>query len=681
MTKRRPSSETMATAFLTVVSLVGGLAVACTAGVGVRTVNNAAAHPPKPAPAPAALAPAPAPPPPDPPLDNLTLRYPADAVVDVKAAYRAAGDGRADDTAALQKAITENPGKTLYLPAGTYLISKPLEARDGSGNWRAGLHLVGENRDTTIIKLKDRAIGFGNRWSPRPVLRTGTSTVPAGRDEPSGYGNQLENFTLDAGANAGAIGIDYSGSNVATLRRLTITGAGTAGVSITRGLPGPALLSRLEVKGFDYGIKIAQGRYGLTLEHINLSGQKIAGLDNSGNILAIRDLTSTNTVPAVRSGDQSGFISLVDAKLTGGTADFSAIQSDGQLMVRRISTAGYRSAVTQGGRIIPGTDAPQYVTKTAYAPFPETQSRALDLPVQDTPDYLPAQAADWVSVAAFGAKPDDSTDDTVAVQKALDSGKPAVYLPTGRYVISKPLIVKGAVREIVGFGSTLTPAGPGWGDSAAPAALIQVDDGAGADVTISGLTVTRAPKAPVSSTGLIGFVQHTSRALILRDIGCAGDYLSSYQARPGAGPLYLENVSASSLRFDQPQQVWARQLNGAGNDTAKPAKPRSAWLLNSGGAVWLLGFESEQRGPLIRTDNGGRTEVLGGAVYEGADSTDVAFESVDDASMALSFATMGPGYGVFRVLARERRGDTSRDLPRQQAVWRGAGRSVPLYAG
>jgi hypothetical protein len=49
--------------------------------------------------------------------------------------------------------------------------------------------------------------------------------------------------------------------------------------------------------------------------------------------------------------------------------------------------------------------------------------------------------------------------------------------------------------------------------------------------------------------------------------------------------------------------------------------------------------------------------------------------------MALSFATMGPGYGVFRVLARERRGDTSRDLPRQQAVWRGEGRSVPLYTG
>jgi hypothetical protein len=679
MTKRRPSSETMATAFLTVVSLVGGLAVACTAGVGVRTVSDAAAHPPTP-PA-AAPAPAPAPPASDPPLDNPTLRYPADAVVDVKAAYRAAGDGHTDDTAALQKAITENPGKTLYLPAGTYLISKALEGRDASGSWRAGLHLVGETRDTTVVKLKDRATGFGNHWSPRPVLRTGASLVPAGRDELSGYGNQLENFTLDTGANTGAIGIDYTGSNVATLRRLTITGQGTAGVSITRGLPGPALLSRLVIKGFDYGIKVAQGRYGLTLEHIDLSGQKIVGLDNSGNILAIRDLTSVNTVPAVRSGDQTGFISLVDAKLTGGTADFSAIQSSGQLMVRRASAAGYRSAVTQGGKIIPGTELPQYVTKTAYAPFPETQSRALDLPVQDTPDYLPAQPADWVSVATFGARPDDNTDDTVAVQKALDAGKPVVYLPTGRYVISKPLTVKGAVREIAGFGSTLTPAGTGWGNPSTPAALIQVDDGTGPDVTISGLTITKATRSPAPSTGLIGFVQRTSRALILRDVGCAGDYLTGYQARPGAGALYLENVSTSGLQLDQPQQVWARQLNGAGNDTTGKAPPRTAWLANSGATVWLLGFESEQRGPLIRTDRGGRTEVLGGAVYEGATSTDVAFETVDDASMALSFATMGPGYGWFRVLARERRGGISRDLPRQQAVWRGDGRSVPLYTG
>src|SRR5207249_1700151 len=116
-------------------------------------------------------------------------------------------------------------------------------------------------------------------------------------------------------------------------------------------------------RGFDYGIRVSQGQYGLTLEHITLSGQRIAGLDNNGNILAIRDLTSDNTVPAIRSQERFGFVTLVDAKLTGGIADFSAVQSNGELMVRRVTTAGYRSALTQLGKIIPGAGINQYLSK------------------------------------------------------------------------------------------------------------------------------------------------------------------------------------------------------------------------------------------------------------------------------------------------------------------------------
>jgi hypothetical protein len=686
MTKRRPSSETVATAALTVLSLVGGLAVACTAGVGVRTVSDAGHRqaPAVAAPAPPQddLSPAPSA---DPTLDSPRLTFPADAVVDVKAVYHATGDGSTDDTAALQKAITDNPGRTLYLPAGTYLVSRALEARDRSGRWQTGLRLVGEQRDTTVIRLKDHAAGFGNHWSARPLLRASTGgpaagTVSAVRSpSSSGYGNLLDNFTIDTGANPGASGIDYAGSGVAAVRRVTITGQGQTGLSITRGMPGPALISRVVVKGFDYGIRIAQGQYGLTLEHLNLSGQKIAGLQNSGNILAIRDLTSANSVPAVRSDIRTGFVSLIDANLTGGTADFSAIQSNGDLLVRRVVTSGYRSAITQVGRIISGGDVPQYVSKAPFALFPETPSAATNLAVRETPDFFSTQPTDWVSVAAYGAKPDDNVDDTAAFQKALDAGKPVVYLPTGRYVISKTLHVKGAVREIVGLGSTLTPGGTAFNDAGSPTALLQVDDGTAPDVTVWDLTVTRAPRITTPAAGLIAFAHNTARPLILKDVGCCGGDKASYQAAPGAGPLYLEDVSASDLRFNQPQQVWARQLNQAGSTAA--AGTGTPLLVNAGATVWMLGYETERSGPLVRTEQGGRTEILGGAVYETSSSGDVAFECLDDSSMALSFATMGPGNGVYQVLVRQRRGGAKKDLARQQAVWRGDGRTVPLYAG
>ncbi len=676
MTKKRPSSETVATAALTVISLVGGLAVACTAGVGTRTVSDAARPPAPvvsaPAPAPSTAAPSPEPTPTgDPALDSPRLRFPADAVVDVRAAYQAKGDGSTDDTAALQNAITENPGRTLYLAAGTYVVTRPIEAKDRIGEPQAGLRLVGEERNSTVIKLKDRSSGFGDPWNPRPILRTGGGGgTPSGRA--TGHGNLIENLTVDAGTNGGAVGIDYTGSNVAALRRLTITGKGSAGIALTRAWPGPALISRIAVRGFNYGIRVAQGQYGLTLEHIAISGQRIAGVDNSGNILAIHGLTSDNTVPAIRA-DRTGFVSLVDAKLTGGTPDFSAIQTTGEILVRRVSTAGYRSALTAGGRIIAGNDAAQYASKNPYAVFPETPSKAADLPVRDTPAYVAGDPSGWASAVAFGAKPDDDGDDTAAIQKALDAGKPVVYLPAGRYVVSRTLRVRATLRQLAGMGATITPTGAAFGDANAPVALVEVADGAGPDVTVSDLTVRTAGPAP----GLIGFVHRAARAVVLKDVACCGQYKWSYHAEPGAGPLYLENVSAARWQFDQPQQVWARQLNDDDTD----AKDRTLRVLNAGATVWLLGFETERGGPLVRTERGGRTEILGGAVYETGSANDVAFECVDDASMAVSFATMGPGDGLYRTLVRQRRGGAGKDLTRQQAAWRGEGRAVPLFTG
>ena len=54
---------------------------------------------------------------------------PSPAIVDVtKAPYHARGDGKTDDTVAIQRALSDVMGlhKVVYLPAGTYLVSKTL---------------------------------------------------------------------------------------------------------------------------------------------------------------------------------------------------------------------------------------------------------------------------------------------------------------------------------------------------------------------------------------------------------------------------------------------------------------------------------------------------------------------------------------------------------------------------
>lgn len=59
--------------------------------------------------------------------------------------YGAVGDGTTDDTAAIQKAIDENPGKTIALPAGRYRLSDVVSIKS------SGIVLQGEGPEKTVI--------------------------------------------------------------------------------------------------------------------------------------------------------------------------------------------------------------------------------------------------------------------------------------------------------------------------------------------------------------------------------------------------------------------------------------------------------------------------------------------------------------------------------------------------
>ena len=98
-----------------------------------------------------------------------------------------------------------------------------------------------------------------------------------------------------------------------------------------------------------------------------------------------------------------------------------------------------------------------------------------------------------VDVRAFGAKPDDSLDDTAAIQRAIDSvpvapGRifwrtPIVYLPAGTYLLSGTLVRKDAENSFTsglvlagdGRGATvlrLADRAPGFTDPAAPKPVV-----------------------------------------------------------------------------------------------------------------------------------------------------------------------------------------------------------------
>lgn len=81
--------------------------------------------------------------------------------------FGAVGDGVADDTTALQTAITyafDNKIGTVYLPAGTYKVTKPLYLWGSDNYIRSGVQLVGEGIDSTVIKKSGNGTPADGSW-------------------------------------------------------------------------------------------------------------------------------------------------------------------------------------------------------------------------------------------------------------------------------------------------------------------------------------------------------------------------------------------------------------------------------------------------------------------------------------------------------------------------------------
>ena len=72
-------------------------------------------------------------------------------------------------------------------------------------------------------------------------------------------------------------------------------------------------------------------------------------------------------------------------------------------------------------------------------------------------DYLTSIPAASVTVTQFGAKGDGVTDDTAAIQAAIEfvknAGRGEIFFPTGTYIVSSPIIfysnmiIRGNGRE------------------------------------------------------------------------------------------------------------------------------------------------------------------------------------------------------------------------------------------
>lgn len=582
------------------------------------------------------------------------VSYPADANLVNVQDYGAKGNGRDDDTEAIRSAIQANLNqhRTLFFPAGTYLISDSLEWKRENGLFYAFLTFQGEGTAKTIIKLKDKASGFKEGENPKPMIRPGS--VESGQD---GAGNRAHNnyifdMTVDSGkGNPGAIGVDFTANNSGAVENVLIRsgdGQGAVGLNLTRDV-GPCLIKNVTVQGFDIGILSTSALYSITLESIRLENQNVVGLKNLDNVLAIRKLTSINSVPAVINGGEPrwrGPIVLIDSELRGGSPQATAIENTSEMLVRNVSTDGYKFAIQSGDRQIPGPKVEEFISSPPVSLF-ESPPKTLNLLVEETPEFSDNNLTHWANVETYGARRDDGIDDSEAVQAAIDSGKSTVYFPQGTYKFDTPVTVKGPVRRIIGFHSRfeLTDILFRFENADHPVLLERFN-------FFDGGSLERRTSQPI-------VIRHCIKP--------------SFQGST-PGTWFVENIVAKPISLGKGQRLYARQLNSE-------LPPPEPMVKNDGGFFWVLGYKTEFGNTVASTLNGGKTEILGGLFYpsQGVKDPKIPLLVNQDSSVSATYREIafGPTYDIH---IQETRKKEIKVLTRD-ALGKGAMVPAILYVG
>ncbi|MGW6276250.1 glycosyl hydrolase family 28-related protein [Kribbella sp. NPDC055071] len=563
--------------------------------------------------------------------------FPANnGMLNVKTVYGAVGDGIADDTAAIQAAISANirkqdTSRILYFPQGTYRVTKPLFYKDTSGLWQSEITLQGDNQGKTTIQLSDNNPLFQNTSEPNSVIHT-ASLEPSSGDAGQGGGNNgFDNYIFDLTVNTGkgnpgANAVSFLGNNYCGLRNVTLRSGdpnhiGVAGLAMIRYATGPCLMKNVTIDGFQYGVRTSKLEYSVTFENLALSNQLTAGILNTDNVLSIRNLSSNNRVPAIQNFSstltgQSGLVTLIGAQLTGGSNTVSAIQNYQTLYARDVSTTGYKSALSDAQlQTIPGASIAEYTSGPVYTQF-GGGSASLKLPIVETPEFEETDQAKMVDVTDYGADKTGAGNSSPGVQAAIAyanlHGATTIYFPAGKYTLNDPIQVSGGIRMIQGFDSKVVP-GTSYTTTPAPGTPrrpLFVFNGP-TDVIVDHIRFGNGSQV---YPGLVYLQHDSSGSVTIRNtVFDRKDPGHAYQnGVAGTGDLFIEDVCGAGYTIGHPQRVFARQFNAEG-----PVQK----VINLGGTLWILGMKTERIsdvggvGGIIDTESGGKTELLGALLY------------------------------------------------------------------
>jgi hypothetical protein len=595
--------------------------------------------------------------------------FPDDAgVVNIKTAYGAKGDGVADDTAAIRKAIEEVKGipDTLYFPNGTYLVTDSVGIFTGKAHSRDRfLSYQGQSESGTVIRLKDGNPGFEDPSKPKIVF-----SVYEGQGTGDVMHSYVRNLTVDVGkGNPGAIGLRFMSNTSGAMDRITIRssdpkGAGKLGLDMRQGQNGPCLIQRVTVEGFDTGVE-TNDTFSLVFEHLTLKRQNVLGFFNVNGRVTLRKLTSVNGVPAVRNKWDS--MTLVEADLSGGSKEETALVNDSpKCFLRDVRQSGYGHLLKDAsGKTIDGARLDEWYEGKAHALF-AGEPKSLRLPIKETPEVpWETDLSKWVKVEWSKSGEDIGEALQGAVDRAAKEGKTTLYIPrrarTYDYPkFARPIRVHGSVSRILGMSNIVDFADPP-GQTASGPAVFTFEDLAGPAVVVERFFLLGGWKCP---RGVSMFENKSGKAVVVRNL-CHGGL---HKKPSTGGEWFVEDVPAVGLRLGPGEKCWARQYN--------PESPEATMVEVDGGQLWILGLKTEGRARHIVARNGAKVELLGGVSYQSWDKQPIdppMFTLVNaEASFTIGFYHWSL---PFTTVVEETTGGETRTLPRKDLV----NYHLPLY--
>lgn len=409
--------------------------------------------------------------------------------------FGAKGDGMTDDTAAIQAALTSGredirstrQPMVVYMPAGSYVISTTLQLYFYT-------HLVGNHLCPPKILMAP------NTASETRVYAVAGPKSCEDCEHTNDFYYGIRNVVIDvsAGGNENAVGLHWDLSQGTFLRNVYINvGAADSGMFGESGSGG--FMSDVTVDGGRVGFSFGNQQW--TFRNVTAKNARAVGFQIIWNwLFSFIGLQVSNCPVGIQFSGNAGALIVADSKFTDvGTAvwtDWTYPNATRSLIFDHVSfenvanitgcyltpncnatadtiTGGNRSLTYdlwyQGHLLISGQEQ-----KALRGKLPPVRKNT---PLAQRARPVFGEKGSVLNVMEAGAKGDGVTDDTAALQAAIDQSQ-EVFLPFGTYLLSSTLNLKKDTK-LIGDGYSILMAkkgAPAFSDVSRPTPMLSTPD-------------------------------------------------------------------------------------------------------------------------------------------------------------------------------------------------------------